>query len=111
MNKNRIEINKFEDLELLHTITRILNEYHKNPQEYITLTNRNINGEPYTMTYPAARIAKNYERIVKVQGLRGYCVLDDNTILCINSSSFISQYDGCKEEELETGCNNAIKGN
>lgn len=111
MNKNKIEINKFEDLELLYTIVRILEEYYKNPQEYITLTNCNINGEPYTMTYPAAHIAKNYERIVKVQGLRGYCVLEDGTILCINASSFVLQYDGCKEEELETGCNNAIKGN
>lgn len=41
-----------------------------------------------------------YDRIVDVNARWGIVILDDDTIRCISSSSYISQYDGCKYWEI-----------
>jgi hypothetical protein len=101
MNTNRIEIQCAEDLELLYTITRIIKHYEATHADDLIVKKVNVYGEPYEMHYcNCKKIHDNYEKIVKVCGLRGYVVLDDNTIMCVSSSSYIWQFDGCLESEI-----------
>ena len=48
----------------------------------------------------AYRLWKNCEHIKEFDSLRGYVVLDDETIICVNSSSYIAQFDGCKRSDI-----------
>lgn len=57
-------------------------------------------GNDYTIVYPAGRVYKNFERISAVRGNSGYVLLDDNTIMCVDCSDWMWQFDGCFENEI-----------
>ena len=48
----------------------------------------------------AYRLWENVGNIKDFNSRRGYVVLQDNTIICVSSSSYIAQFDGCKESEI-----------
>lgn len=101
MNTNCINIQCAEDFELLHTVALIVKHYETTHENDLIVKKVNVYGKPYEMHYcNCKRIYDTYERIVKVCGYRGYVVLDDDTIVCVNSSDYIWQFDGCKEEEV-----------
>lgn len=46
------------------------------------------------------RLWTNISNIKEYNAALGYVVLNDDTIICVNSSSYIQQYDGCKWYEV-----------
>lgn len=74
--------------------------YSRYQQREVAVTRKDFYGKDYTIVYPAEKVYNNFERIVKVNGYSGYVVLDDQTILCINASSWIAQFDGYLEREI-----------
>lgn len=99
-NYNEVICKSADDLELLHKCVKLMKHYAQHQEEEVEVTLKNIYGENYTLVYPAGNVYRNFERIVKVNGYSGYVVLDDGTILCVCASSWIAQFDGCLESEI-----------
>lgn len=84
-----------EDLALAQKVLKIVKDFQSSIKK--------IKDDLYLLPNSdeiAYRLWYNIGRIKAYRGLLGYVVFEDNTILCVNSSSWVSQFDGCDEREV-----------
>lgn len=91
----RIEIKMLPDLALANKVKDMVSPINDYVKEHGCLPEITSENEL------AIRLFNNMLNIKAFKGLLGYVLLQDDTIICIDSSQWIAQFDGCKESEIE----------
>ena len=98
-------LTEFEDYVSFRTkVFNLINDFHQVVKNnYNKMLNAYLPPEINDSNELAYRLWKNCAHIKDYNYLRGYVVLDNDTIICVTSNSYIQQFDGCKESEIAIG--------